>query len=845
MDAENPAFCFAMLELPRAMRTRLLWCITLFLLCHPRGGAQDVTTQFPPSGSAGIRAADLPDDPSLQSAMPAAHVVPQAPRGQAVKLVARTQTRQSLKTSNLYTLDGDVVIYYRSYIVHADHATYDDNSGNIVARGHLMIDGGPDDEHFVASHGTVNVYQDSGEFFDVIGTLGVARTPRGRLVFTAPNPFALTGRKVLQLGKGHYKVIHGTMTSCQLPKPDWRILSENIELNNGVAKTSSAFFELLRTPIFYLPYITHPIAEQRQSGFLLPYVGNNTTKGFVVGEGYYQTLGRSADLTMATQFWSKRGWAPNGLFRYRGMGRDFLTVRFHSLLDRGYAEPNGAKVNQGGIDIAGDGRKDLSPKTTAVIDAEYLSSYVYRLVFEEEYAIAIDSEVKSQIFVTHEDRDMWASVRMNRYQDFQNANIPSDEVRILHLPELDLEAADHALGETRLMWGFSGSAVALSRYDYPSFRTTASVPRGDFYPRLSLPLHFDGWDFRPEAAFRETAYGKSQDAADLEQIPVVHREGITRTDMEAGFDFRPPALERDFSPPWLTRLLGGEVRHTIEPDLQYRFVTGINDFRNILRFDDADVASNTNEAEYGVTQRLFLRHLAPHLCKGDDALGPDTMCGGGTRDWITWRVAQKYYFDPSFDNAITRGTPNPLTTTLDFTGVDFLTRPRHTTPVISRLRVRTTTGSDVEWDLDYDVKEGKITSSNLFAGYQKGLYRFQFGDSYVNVPLGYTPLSTAPPATLPSPDQHNPFNQVHLLAVRGAGSKLGLSEGLSAAYDLVHQQLQFGAAQVQYNWNCCGLDFQYRRFSLGAIRDDTEYFWSINLAGFSNVGDLTHRISLF
>jgi LPS-assembly protein len=208
-------------------------------------------------------------------------------------------------------------------------------------------------------------------------------------------------------------------------------------------------------------------------------------------------------------------------------------------------------------------------------------------------------------------------------------------------------------------------------------------------------------------------------------------------------------------------------------------------------------------------------------------------------------VAQKYYFEPDFDHAITRGTPNPLDTTLDFTGVDFLTRARHTTPLISRLRMRTTTGSDVEWDLDYDFREGKITSSNVFAAYQKGLNRFQFGDSVVNVPLGYTPLTTAPPVSLPSPDQHSPFNQIHVTAVHGAVSKLGWSEGASAAYDLVHQQLQFGAVQAQYNWNCCGIDFQYRRFSLGSIRDDTEYFWSINLAGFSNVGDLTHRISLF
>jgi LPS-assembly protein len=220
------------------------------------------------------------------------------------------------------------------------------------------------------------------------------------------------------------------------------------------------------------------------------------------------------------------------------------------------------------------------------------------------------------------------------------------------------------------------------------------------------------------------------------------------------------------------------------------------------------------------------------------------MCGGGTRDWITWRVAQKYYFEPNFDHAITRGTPNPVETTLDFTGIDFLTEARHNSPVISRLRMRTTTATDVEWDLDYDAKEGKITSSNVFAGYQHGAYRFQFGDGYVNVPLGATPLTTAkmPPG---SPNAPNPFNQIHLAAIYGAASKLGPSVGLNAAYDLVHQQLQYGALQTQYNWNCCGFDFQYRRFSLGSIRDDTEYFYSLNFAGFANIGDLAHRISVF
>lgn len=843
-----------MLELPRAMRTRLLWCITLSLLLQPRVWAQTVTTQLPlPASQSGTPAAsessaDLPDDPSLQSQLPEAHVVPQPAQGVPVHIAANDQKRDSLPHSNLYTLDGDVVIYYRNYIVHADHATYNDGTSEIHAQGHMMVDGGPDDEHFEADHGTINMDDNTGDFFDVVGTLGVERAPRGRMVFTAPNPFAVTGREVLQLGQGHYRVIHGTMTSCRLPKPDWQIISQTMELNNGVARTHNGFFEIFNVPLFYLPFATHPVNEQRESGILLPYFGNNTTKGAVVGEGFYLTLGRSADLTIATQYWSKRGFAPNGIFRYRGLGENFANVRFHSLLDHGLLEPDGTRVNQGGVDIAADGRYDFSPHTTGVVDAEYLSSYVYRLVFEEDYAIAINSEVKSQMFATHEDHDLWASLRINRYQDFQSASVPGDEVRILHLPEIDVESADRRLGGAMsvspVWWGFSGSAGLLSRHDYPSFRTSAEVPRVDVYPRLSMPLHFDGWTFRPDAAFRETWYAKSQFPVDLEQIPEVRGAGAPRTDVEAGFELRPPALERDFSAPWLTHLLGGDLRHTIEPDVGYRYVTGINNFQQILRFDDTDVASNTNELRYGLTQRFFLRHLHPHPCTGDEALGPDSMCGGGTRDWITWRVAQKYYFEPDFDHAITRGTPNPLTTTLDFTGIDFLTEARHTTPVISRLRLRTTTATDLEWDLDYDAKEGKITSSNIFAGYQHGLYRFQFGDSYVNVPLGTTPLTTAktPPG---SPNAPNPYNQIHLSAVYGQANKLGPSFGLNAAYDLVHQQLQYGAAQVQYNLNCCGIDFQYRRFSLGSIRDDSEYMGSINFAGFTNVGDLPHRISLF
>ena len=105
--------------------------------------------------------------------------------------------------------------------------------------------------------------------------------------------------------------------------------------------------------------------------------GKDTQKGWIFGEDVYFTLGRSADLLIGSQYYSKRGFAPNGLFRYKGRGYDFATFRFNSLLDR-----LPGTENQGGVDLLFDGRHDFDSETRAVADVEYLSSYAYRQAFE-------------------------------------------------------------------------------------------------------------------------------------------------------------------------------------------------------------------------------------------------------------------------------------------------------------------------------------------------------------------------------------------------------------------------------------------------------------------------------
>ncbi|HTZ89596.1 MAG TPA: LPS assembly protein LptD [Alloacidobacterium sp.] len=867
------------------MRARTFLCTTLLLLCHPQLWSQAVSRQFPPAPEAGLTAEaqpkniaaegiessqDLPDDPSLASRLPEAHVVPPPPTGVPVKIEADTQSYVRTAGADMYTLAGHVVIHYKDYVIQADRATYNQGTSDVIAEGHLRIDGGPDDAHFLASHGTMNLNAHTAHLYDVVGTLGEGRTAevktvtnyipgvgattQNKMVLTSSSPFAVSGKEIIQIGQGNYRVIDGTMTSCRLPRPDWQLIAHNFFLNNGKASGKNSLFELQalpvvhRIPIFYMPYVTHAInGNSRQSGFEIPIIGNDTTKGLILGEDVYFTLGRSADLLVGAQYFSKRGFAPSALFRYKGRGNDFATFRFNSLLDR-----LPGNENQGGVDLLFDGRHDFDQETRVAADIEYLSSYVYRQEFEDNYALAINSEVKSQAYITHSHGGLAESATFNRYQSFQSSPTSAageQEIKILHIPTLQFDGIDEYLGATPLMWGANTTWAALSRSE-PGFQTSRYVPRLDFYPHLALPVHFDGWTVRPVVAVRDTFYAKSQNPGPLGEVPSERDATLNRKDFEAGVDIRPPALERDFSAPWIEHLLGSEVRHTLEPDVRYRFVRGIDNFDSVLRFDAVDVASDTNELDYFLTQRLFLRHLHPHPCKGDEALGPDDMCGGETVDWLSWQVGQKYFFDPDFGGAVTPGTRNVLDTTLDLSAVAFLSQPRNYSPVISRLRWQTTSSTNLEWDVDYDTKRGRLDSSNLFTDYKHGDFTFVLGDAHLHTLPGATPgnpVMTGQPGTTTTAvtPQEVDFNQIRFSVIYGSPVKQGLSVGVNTGYDFTLDQLQYAGVQTSYNWNCCGLSFEVRRYSLGTVPEHTTYLYNFTLANVGTAGSLSWAERVF
>jgi LPS-assembly protein len=761
-------------------------------------------------------------------------------------------------------LDGPIVklhqkaeIHYSTYVLYGDEITYNRDTGDSTVDGHVVLDGGPNDEHIQASHGTYNVQSESGRFEIVTGTTGM-RLKATRVVLTSANPFAFTGKVVVKTGPDHYLVYDGTITTCQLPRPKWQFYSHEMDVQvGGNAKIYNSTFRLEGVPILFFPFATHPIQKRpRQSGFLIPNAGRSSIKGNIVGESVFWAINPSADVLMGAEYFSKRGWAPQGEFRAQPSDTSFVDLNFFGVMDR-----LTGSANQGGADVRLTAEGNFH-NFRGVANIDYLSSYIFRLAFSDVFAQAVNSEVNSTAFLSNATGGFFSDASMKRYQNYESAN-NDDVIAILHAPSFESFSVDHAITHSPFYWSYDAAMDGLERSDpplnaNPAFSTGGIVERFDLSPSISLPLQFHGWAVRPELSLRDTIYTKQLVTTANVSGPEesASANAINRKALEGSVEIRPPAIDRVFD----REFLGRKWKHVIEPRIAYKYVTGVNNFANILRFDERDILSDTNEIEYSVVNRIYSKRTSeqPDDCS---PVGMPTLLVGGAppqnripwqryeapkenpcraqpqvREVVRWELAQKYFFDPTFGGALIPGQPNVFATTIDLSGFAFLTAARRLSPLISRLRVETSSRTDVEWDLDYDFQSGRVNNTTALLNYRIGLFTIGGGNAFLHT-LG----QTLPLVPIAGPS----FNQFRALLGYGQANKRGFSAATNLGFDGGLGSLQYSSVQASYNWDCCGASVEYRRFNLGTVRDENQLRFTFALANVGSFGNLRRQERLY
>jgi len=332
----------------------------------------------------------------------------------------------------------------------------------------------------------------------------------------------------------------------------------------------------------------------------------------------------------------------------------------------------------------------------------------------------------------------------------------------------------------------------------------------EFAPRVTLPIHFGAWlGVTATGAFRATRYGASLDSAgNLNEQPV------TRNDGEFTLEIRPPTLERFFDRTSLKKdKPRHRYKHTIEPEITFRYVGGIDNFERFIRFDSDATLSNTTEVEYGITQRLFLK-------SGDDQ----------PQELVSWRIVQKHYFDPTFGGAIVNGERNVLQALNSITPFAFALGPRNWSPIVSDIKITPGERYDAEQILEYDPQLQKITTIGTlvkikpYSEFFATVAHFRLQDDPALQPLS---------------------NQVRALFGYGSLNRKGFNATAGISYDITNSVLQNQIAQINYNGACCGLAFEYRRINLGQVRTENQFRVAFIIANLGTFGNLRRQEKIF
>jgi len=749
------------------------------------------------------------------------------------------------KSQDIYKVRGNVEIRFRNNILHCDQATYDSTTGQITATGHVVYDGGAHNEHLVGTHATYDVSRDTGTFYDVTGSTGI-KVKNQVMFLTSSTPFFFTGKVVDKLGPDLYRVHHGILTSCQLPKPKWEFHPATAVVEvGGDAKMYHSTMRIKGFPVFYFPYVQHPADNLgRKSGFLIPVFGTSNSRGNIIGDSFYWAINRNSDAEIGGYYYSSRGPAQIG--NYRNIGWHYqIHAEYYGVIDEQGNPTTGQR--QGGEEIKVNGSADLPYGFRGVMSVDYLSSYLFRLAFGLSFSEAINSEVRSVGFVAKSWSGTFFGLMASRYQNYQST-VQGDVIDIAHLPSLQMANVETPIFNSKFMYTYNLAGEGVSRHE-PGFQTQNVVGRLDAGTNISLPTFLRGWTFRPEAGVRETFYTERllPTNSNTGIIGVAVAQALNRNVALASMEMRPPSIARIFD----RKLFGYVLKHVVEPYAIYRYENGISNFSNIIRFDERDILADSSAVEYGVVNRLYAKkskssgecflhpkYLSPDTPPAvatkqlarDPSLCDDT--NGAAKEIVTWTIAQKYFFTPTFGGALVPNQRNVFDSSVDFSGIAFLTQPRNASPIISRLLFRNGS-TDFQWDIDYDPVFHQVNASAIFLG-QKLPHKWQVlgGPIYMHVP------GEVIPATINQVLAPDITNQFRVEFIYGSLGGRGLSSAESMMYDVKNGYLQGATVQTAYNWDCCGVTFEYSRWALGPVRNENAYRFAFSLTNVGTFGNL-------
>lgn len=750
-----------------------------------------------------------------------------------------SQSSVGKEGSRVVTHTGNVDVRLGIYRLQADKITIYEATNKILAEGNVVFDQG-NDQRITGTTSEWNYKTKLGFFVNSTGFTN--QTTDGTVVY-------FTASRVERVALDEIFVYNGKFTACEDAVPKWSFTSKKASIKtNDAVKMKYPAFRVKDIPIIPLPYASISLKkENRKSGFLTPGFGTSNNKGFRLSNAYFQTLGRSADVTLRLDLYSSRGIGYGFDARTRANSRSYLNFGYYAVKDRIFGEKAGpATPDQGGTFVYAQGVHYFSNGFTAAADVKLTSNLSFRQVFFDSIQQIISPIEGSEFFVNKS----WDDHTLNVLMRSQVTSIPNVRIKTRNLPSISFEKRPGLLGFFKpAYFSYKVNLEGVSRRetvdDLSLYRSlaggdpivTPSVgQRLDFQPQISIPFSTKYFNFTATGTLRSTYYSNS-----LNSFRAVIGKSLIRTYGEFEFDVRPVALAKNYYGKKDAFLF----RHSIEPYLTYRYIKGINNFNRIIRFDYLDTKTDTSEIEYGVTNRIFTRRyteaVSPEARKlqSEDPKYKTNPLSIQPHEIFTLTVRGKYFFDPYFGGALVPGQRNQIDAITSLTAFTFGGIPRRFSPLNLDATYRPRGGLFVNTRMNIGVQGEWLRDISTTIGYNAKL-----------LSLFQTFYYTRAVTLIPSLRQFSDAFGKEAGTLRGSqfspsvfigDRNKGVFGGLSLFFDFQNRResrtspLVSSTGTVGYAFDCCSVTLQAYTFNLG-VRRENRFVFSFRLNGIGTFG---------
>ncbi len=678
-----------------------------------------------------------------------------------------------LRQTGTSILMGDVNLTQPGRSVHADTAYLNRNKegqftdatlvGNVVARQPGQV--------VVGDHGYIQLNTKVANFFHAVYRTLVSafRSPtKNDSQSDVLNLNAWGNAGEVEQDQAGLIILHqATYTTCSPTTSTWKVTAKTITLNHdtgrGVAR--NAWLSLGNVPVLYTPYFNFPIDNRRQTGFLMPSLGNSSNGGLSLNLPFYWNIAPNYDALITPQYYSKRGLQMNGLFRFLTtmstgtVAGSYLPgdKAFQSFQDRApHQYLAGPQMNT--LENNSDNRSYFAlndktvfdPRWNSTINYNYVSDYYYYEDFGTPTTLT-QNQLPQSIALNYLGDHWNFSSSLQGYQTLHPINLVSVANPYERLPELDLNGnyPNEAGGFTYTMNNqFVYFMRDLNPGEVPAAPNTQPIAAGrlNLQPSISLPLTWLPGYITPQLQLSLTHYNIGN------QIPGFANEAqrsLPMFDIDSGLYF-----DRD------TTVFGKGYEQTLEPRLFYLFVPYQNQsnlplfdtalvpfsFDSLFltnRFSGIDRIGDANQVSLGITTRL---------------LDQDT----GTEKFHA-SLGEIYYFENRrVSTCAAPGTPGAAS--LAVPCVDAATQLGATSttewssPLAGQLDYYLTPNWSTIANAAWDPHVRQMVNSNLYLHYQPTDKPNQiFNITYNFIRFG-NEITTVPPTSLTS--HKNDLNQV-------------------------------------------------------------------------------------